>query len=332
MKRELLNKYMSVAGRALYNYVTQKPLVISFEVTHSCTCDCLHCDRGGEIEENSILKPEDYTALVSSIRPPVVQVSGGEPLLRKDIVDIVKAIKKPYKYFPFVIFVTNGSLLNREKYIELKESGVDRFSISLDFPNEKHDEFRRYPGLYSHLNQLVPQLAAIGNNDVALNSAITNDNLPYLTELRDKAQEWGVCISYSAYGILRTGNKDHFIDSQENLELLNKKIQELIKIKNEKGGILNSTYNLNKTYEFFRDGYIPDCKSGKNFFCVRPNGNLVPCSMKPHSKEFSTQEEIVTEFTNHNKCEKCYVSIRAYSSKPLYILIKDSLSYVVNFI
>ena len=65
-------------------------------------------------------------------------------------------------------------------------------------------------------------------------TAITNNNLPYLTELRDKAQEWGVCVSYSAYGILRTGNKDYFIDSQENLELLNKKIQELMNIKNEK--------------------------------------------------------------------------------------------------
>ncbi|MFC1562984.1 radical SAM protein [candidate division KSB1 bacterium] len=327
---KLLSKYSRIALRALRNYATNKPLVISFEVTHSCTCNCLHCDRGGIIEENNRLAPEDYSELVSSLNPPVVQVSGGEPLLREDVVDIVKAIKKPYKIFPYIIFVSNGSLMNREKYIELKEAGVDRFSFSLDFPNEKHDDFRRYPGLYAHLEKTIPELAELGNNDIAVNSAITRSNLPYLTELRDKAVEWGVCISYSAYGVLRTGDKDYFIYSEEEIKILEEKIKELIRIKKEKGGILNSEYNLKKTYEFFRDGQISGCKAGRRFFCVRPSGNLVPCSMKPHSREFSNHEEISAEFSSNNNCGNCYVSIRAYSSKPLRVLIKDSLSYLAS--
>ncbi len=323
-----MSRYANIAIQGLRNYITNKPLVISFEVTHSCTCDCVHCDRGGIINENGLLKPSDYASLVSSIRPAVIQISGGEPLLREDVVDIVKAIKSRHKVFPYIIFVTNASLLNKEKYIELKEAGVDRFSVSLDFPDERHDEFRKLPGLYAHLEKTIPQLAKLGNNDIALNSAITGSNFPYLCELRDNAEKWGVCISYSAYGILRTGNKDYFINSKEDMELLDIKIQELIRIKRIKGGILNSPYNLNKTYEFFRDGYISDCQSGRRFFCIRPNGDFVPCSMKPHSKVYSTQKEMLDEFTYHNKCEKCYVAIRAYSSEPLGILIKDSLSFL----
>jgi len=328
MKSMSLTQSARIAGRALRNYITDKPLVISFEVTHSCTCNCLHCDRGGTTKEKELLKPGDYPALVSSLRPSVVQVSGGEPLLRKDVVDIVKAIKNRSNGLPYIIFVTNGSLLNKENYVELKEAGVDRISVSLDFPNEKHDEFRRLPGLYAHLEETIPRLAAdFGNNDIAMNSAITKVNLPYLIDLAKKTEEWGVNISYSAYGILRTGDKSFFISSQEDLEMLQQKIHELIQLKKERGGILNSTYTLMKTYEFFKNGCIPNCNAGRRFLVVRPNGYLIPCSMRPHHQLYSTQEEMLEEFSKPNKCGECYVAIRAYSDKSFGTLLKDSLSF-----
>lgn len=327
MKGMSLTQSLRFAGRGLYNYITDKPFAISFEVTHSCTCDCLHCDRGGKMEEKELLKPADYATLISSLRPSAAQVSGGEPLLRKDVVDIVKAIKKHKNKLPHLVLVTNGSLLNKKKYVELKEAGVDRFSVSLDLPNEKHDEFRRHLGLYAHLERTIPRLADFGNNDIVLNSAITQVNLPYLIDLANKAEEWGVNISYTAYGILRTGDKSFSIYSKEDLEMLQQKIHELIQLKKEKRGILNSTYMLRRTYEFFRDGYIPNCNAGRRFLVVRPNGYLIPCSMRPHHRLYSTQEEMLEEFSEHNKCGECYVGIRAYSDKSFGTLVKDSLSF-----
>lgn len=327
MKGISLTQSLRVAGRGLRNYITDKPLVISFEVTHSCTCDCLHCDRGGKVEEEELLKPADYASLISSLRPSAAQVSGGEPLLRKDVVDIVKAIKKHKNKLPHLVLVTNGSLLNKKKYVELREAGIDRFSVSLDLPNEKHDEFRRLPGLYAHLEETIPRLADFGHNDIVLNSAITRVNLPYLIDLANKAEEWGVNISYTAYGVLRTGDKSFFIYSEEDLEMLRQKIHEIIQLKEEKKGILNSTYMLRRTYEFFRDGYIPNCNAGRRFLVVRPNGYLIPCSMRPHHRLYSTQEEMLEGFSKHNKCGECYVGIRAYSDKSLGALVRDSLSF-----
>jgi len=317
---------LHIVKQGLYNYITDKPLVISFEVTHSCNCNCLHCDRGGRKEENNLLEPKDYTDLVSSLRPPVVQVSGGEPLLRADVVDIVKAIKKNSNGLPHTILVTNGSLLNEENYAELKESGVDRFSVSLDLPNEKHDDFRKYPGLYAHLEETIPRLAKFGYGDITLNSAITQVNLPYLIDLANKAEEWGVSISYSAYGVLRTGDKSFFIYSKEDLAMLQQRIHELIQLKKEKGRILNSTHMLRRTYEFFRDGRIPNCNAGRGFLVIRPNGYLIPCSMCHHHRLYSTQEEMLEEFSKHNKCGECYVAIRAYSDKSFWILLGDRVS------
>ena len=168
--------------------------------------------------------------------------------------DIVRAIKQP-NGLPLVIFVTNGSLLNEKNYIQLKAAGVDRFSVSLDFPNELHDEFRGVPGLYKHLEEVIPYLARkYKNDDIAINSAITRDNLSYILPLAEKTAEWGVGISYSAYSILRTGNKDHFISSPEDLNALWQGLTGLLKLKKSNGGILNLEKPLLKTYQFFRDG------------------------------------------------------------------------------
>ena len=227
--------------------------------------------------------------------------------------------------------VTNGSLLNEENYAELKEAGVDRFSVSLDFPDEKHDEFRRHSGLYNHLEETIPRLAAhFGYRDITLNSAITRDNLPYLCDLAYKAEEWDVSISYSAYCVLRTGDSDLFISSKEDLEMLQEKIHELIQFKKERGRIINSTYTLMKTYEFFKDGYISDCNAGKRFLVVRPDGYLNPCSMH-HHRLYSTQEEMLGNFSKYNKCGECYVAIRAYSDNSPWVLLRNSVSSFLNF-
>ena len=62
--------------------------------------------------------------------------------------------------------------MTEEKYLELRAAGVDQFSVSLDFPDERHDDFRKYPGLYARLAQLVPGLASLGHDDIVLNSCI----------------------------------------------------------------------------------------------------------------------------------------------------------------
>jgi len=43
----------------------------------------------------------------------------------------------------------------------LRAAGVDQFSVSLDFPDERHDEFRLHPGLFKHLSEIVPRLARL---------------------------------------------------------------------------------------------------------------------------------------------------------------------------
>lgn len=326
MKGISVAQSFAIPARVLKNRFTNKPTVLSFEVTLSCVAKCKHCDTGGYKSNEQRLAPEEFSKYVKELQPAAVQLSGGEPLLREDLPDIARAVKSN-GCMPYLVVVTNAYLLNEQRYLELREAGADRFSISLDFPDERHDEFRRLPGLYAHLEKLVPKLASYGNDDIAINSAITGANFLCLRELADKAHEWGVDISYSAYSIRRTGNPQYFIFGEDNLEKLREAIQELVEIKSERGGILNPTSVLWNTYKFFRDGGIADCNAGRRFLVIRPEGVMNACSMY-RDRRYTSQKEMLEDFSDQNNCEDCYVAIRAYSDKPIWALAKDIVEFI----
>jgi Predicted Fe-S oxidoreductases len=315
---------IKLAKRGIRNYVTNRPLVVSLEVTLSCNCNCRHCDLGGIRKDERQLQPDDYGNLTRLLKPPVVQISGGEPLLRQDIVAVVKAIKQS-DGLPYLILVTNGALLNESNYLQLHEAGVNQLSVSLDFPDERHDEFRRHRGLYEHLEQTIPRLAKFGYGDIILNTAITRANLREILPLARKTADWGVFISYSAYTALRTGDKGYCIDAQEELEILRQAINELIELKKRSKHITNSKAVLLDTLKFFEQGYMPNCQAGKRFFVVMPDGSFIPCSL--HRNKYSTQKEMIEDFSRTNQCGGCYVAIRSYSDRPFWGLLKDAPAY-----
>ncbi len=314
---------LKLAKRGLYNCITNRPLVVSYEVTLSCNCNCLHCDLGGVTKGEKQLGPTDYANLTRLLNPPVVQISGGEPLLRKDIVAVAKAIKQSTR--PYLILVTNGVLLSESNYLQLYEAGVNQFSVSLDFPDERHDEFRGHPGLYRRLERALPQLAELGHRNIILNTVITRANLREILVLAQKAMEWGVAISYSAYTALRTGNKDYCIDTEEDLKVLRQSIYELAELRKRGRHIANSKAVLLDTLKFFEQGYMPNCKAGIRFFVVMPDGSFVPCSL--HRNKYSRQREMIENFSRSNGCGACYVAIRSYSEPQLLRQLKDIPHY-----
>jgi MoaA/NifB/PqqE/SkfB family radical SAM enzyme len=315
---------IKLASGAIHNYITKDPIVVSYEVTLSCNCNCRHCDLGGFIKDEKQIKPEEYGDLTRRLSPVAAQISGGEPLLRKDIAAIVRSIKQGgVKY---AILVTNGVLLNENNYLQLREAGVDQFSVSLDFPDERHDEFRRRPGLYRRLEQNLPRLAKLGFRDIILNTAITKANLKEILPLAKKAFEWGVDISYSAYTALRTGNKDYCLNNGEDLGILRQAINELIVLKKEDIRLANPELTLRDTLKFFEQGYMPNCKAGIRFLVVMPDGGLVPCSLR--RTKYATREEMVEKFSRTNRCGNCYVAIRSYSEMSFSSHAKNLPKYI----
>ena len=311
---------MKLVRRGIHNYITKRPLVVGYEVTLSCNLHCRHCDLGRFIKDEKQIKPEEYGNLTRRLSPVVAIFSGGEPLLRKDIAAVVKAVKQS-DGTPYLVLIGNGVLLNESNYLQLHEAGVNQFSVSLEFPDERQDEFRGRPGLYKHLEQTLPRLAKLGFRDVLLNTAINKANLREILPLAKRAIEWDVGISYSAYTPLRTGNEDYCLNNGEDLGILRQAINELVALRKRDNHIANAEAILLNTLKFFEQGYMPDCKAGIRSLVVMPDGSLVPCSM--HRSKYATQKEMVEKFSRTNQCNSCYCGLRSYSELSFLNHIKN---------
>jgi MoaA/NifB/PqqE/SkfB family radical SAM enzyme len=308
--------------RGHYNFLANKPLVVSFEVTSSCNADCHHCDKGGVLADEKPLTPEQIGDHYRELRPVAVQLSGGEPLLREDILEIAREIKEP-NGTPYLILVTNGNLLDKARYRALCAAGVDQFSISLDFPDDRHDEFRQVPGLFRQLDEIVPQLTAEGLNNIVMNTTISSQNVDLLTQMYRVADGWGAQISYSAYSALRTGDTGYTVSSKADLQTLRDQLDELIRMRNDEAAVKNPVSILNDTYRFFAEGGIPGCSAGYRFLLITSEGYYRPCAHK--ALKHRSQEELINEFSETNRCKGCYVAIRSYCDKSYVTLLKEQV-------
>lgn len=305
------------------NYFGKKPVVVSFETTLSCNANCKHCDLGLAVPNENRIKPEQYRQYIDTFMPPVIQLSGGEPLLRKDLLDIVRNVKiNPY--FPYTILVTNGWLLNTEKYRQFRDAGVNQFSISLDFPDERHDEFRVIKGLYQRLNEIIPELAAQGHGDVVLNTAITSANVHELEAIIENARRWGVCLSFSVYTPLRTDDPSLVVTDPVARRSLVELFDKCRRRQGKYATVVNSCTNLDGILTFIQQGTIPHCSAGCKFLVVRPDGLLNPCSLQ--RVNFNDQASMLRDFTDRNECGGCYVSIRSYVEISFRKLLWENVS------
>ena len=332
MRKVPLGGSLRIIGRGSLNWLAQRPIVVSFEVTDACTCYCKHCDHGGPRDTSNNLKPAEYRRYMEALRPCVVQISGGEPLMRADVVEIVREVKGGARSGimhgsrpPYTILVSNWSEMTAEKYLALRHAGVDQFSVSLDFPDERHDEFRVYPGLYRHLEDLIPRLTKLGHDDIVLNTCITSENVGEINRIGDKAREWGANLCYSAYSARRTGCRDYFLDSAEQLAELNAQLDRVEARRDPSNWIVNAPTTLDATRRYFAKRGTPGCKAGLRFLVVTADGMLQPCSMQFRKYRLEDRDRMIEEFTSHNSCDECYVSIRSYLDKSFPQLLSENV-------
>jgi MoaA/NifB/PqqE/SkfB family radical SAM enzyme len=330
MHKVPFSESLRIIARGSKNWFAGRPIVVSFEVTDSCTCWCKHCDHGGPKDNARNLKPADYRRYMDVLRPSVVQVSGGEPLMRPDLIDIVRNIKCS-SGIPYTILVSNWSMMTKERYLALRDAGINQFSVSLDFPDERHDEFRQLKGLYKKLSEIMPELSALRHDDIVLNNCITSENVSEINAVADKAREWGVNVSYSAYSPRRTGCRDYFLNSPEQIDILQRELAKVKSRMDDTKWVANSVSTIDATQRYFENGNAPGCKAGLRFLVVTSDGSLQPCSMQFKRYPLHEQARMVSEFTETNKCDECYVSIRSYLDKSFPQVLRENVAGFFSF-
>ena len=124
--------------------------VVVWNCTRTCNLRCLHCYYGADAQPSaSELPTEEARKFIDDLaffRVPVLLISGGEPLIRRDILDLAAyASDKGIR----VTFSTNGTLLTREIVKRMKSLGVGYVGISFDGTPSVHDYFRAREGAFA---------------------------------------------------------------------------------------------------------------------------------------------------------------------------------------
>lgn len=323
MPRLSTQRQMMLSARGIRNILRGRPVSVSFEVTFNCNADCEHCNWGRSLKiDEPTLPPEVWGNLLADMKPVIAQVSGGEPLLRRDIYDIISEMRRRDPLAVFVL-TTNAQILNEERYDRLRACGIDEFSISLDYPDERHNEYRSLNNSFQKLSQLIPRLAARDNQDILLACVVQSQNFRDLPRIAQVARDWGVAVNFSIYTHLRTGREYLTIDPDGQLTELQDVVDRLIEMQAEGYPIATSPYSLQKIVDFYRTRSQPGCKAGHRFFIVNPWGRLAPCGII--QGDFANQRDLIENFSRENKCDMCYTSLRAGSEKTPYRMIADAL-------
>ena len=153
-------------ARALYGTIQNRrvPNMLSFAINDVCNASCEHCSFFDGVEEKgrAVLTTGQAQKLIRDAQElgvSVVNIVGGEPLMREDLPEIIKAVDKDLST---TLLVTNGSLL-ADKALLLRRSGLDSVYVSIDSANPlKHDLFRGTKGLFAKAMEGIQKAKAAG--------------------------------------------------------------------------------------------------------------------------------------------------------------------------
>ena len=168
------------------------PRLVFWEVTKGCNLRCIHCRATAtELSSPDDLPTGKALAIIDQIADhysPILVLSGGEPLFRKDIFQLARhATDRGLR----VALATNGTLVTPEIAQKIKDAGVRRVSISIDGADAPtHDAFRHIPGAFDDALRGFGCLKSIGV-PVQINTTVASHNVDQLPDILALARRIG---------------------------------------------------------------------------------------------------------------------------------------------
>jgi MoaA/NifB/PqqE/SkfB family radical SAM enzyme len=241
----------------------------------------------------------------------MITFTGGEPLLRRDLEQLVSAVARAVR-LKYIAVITHGGMLTPERALSLWDAGINQFNISLDFLDERHDRARGIPGLTAKILSTIPKMRELGIDNIRFNTVIKDVNLDQLVPIAHRARELGAGVSFSCYTDLKNGNAAYRV-KMEQLQRLDAVINELLEFKRRHRGVITSSdYYLRQVPRYFRGEMREPCLSGLRTVHVDPTGQVRRCPDFPndfHWTEFRRYEPI--------DCNACYYACRGEAQAPL---------------
>lgn len=191
----------SLPSHLLQFSIDKKPVVV-WNLTKACNLNCIHCYASASISAHKEeIGHQDALSIIDDLAEfgvPVLLFSGGEPLLRKDIIELIQyAVKRGIR----AVLSTNGTLINCDTALKLRDAGISYVGISLDGLEEVNDRFRRLKGAFRHAMKGISNCQEAGIK-VGLRFTINRFNVkevPMIFDLIEKEGIDRVCFYHLVY-------------------------------------------------------------------------------------------------------------------------------------
>ena len=256
-------------------------MIVSWNVTNACNMYCDHCYREAGCKAEEELSTQEAKTLLEQIaraRFKIMIFSGGEPLMRPDIVELVAYATK-LGLRP--VFGTNGTLITLEMAKKLKAAGAMGMGISLDsLDKAKHNEFRKFPGAWEGAVRGMENCRKVGL-PFQIHTTVMDWNNAELESITDFAVEKGA-VAHHFFFLVPTGRaKSIEAESlraeqyEDTLTRIMKKQQQVdIELKPTCAPQFMRIADQMGIKTRFRRG----CLAGTAYCIISPRGKVQPCA------------------------------------------------------
>ncbi len=291
MNIAILSRYFKIVASYYTGYPLFKPDTISVIVYNSCNLKCQMCDFWRDNKNSALTTLETYIIFLKDIADygvKKVQFTGGEPLLNKDIYELLITAKD---FGLSTMMVTNGTLIS-DKNVELLVKNLDTIYISVDAPNEEqHDRIRGVAGAFKKTTNGIKLLVDTRNKyslktRIIVCSTIVPDGIhdpeDMLNLIKELGADWIIYNPASSVSYGNTQLKDKFSDNNISMNKYDGMVNKIIEIMGDSSNSIRSNpFYLESSKKFLRQNkrfvYIPCYGGGYNGPLLSVNGEIFPC-------------------------------------------------------
>ncbi|HET7295137.1 MAG TPA: TIGR04053 family radical SAM/SPASM domain-containing protein [Vicinamibacteria bacterium] len=184
------------------------PFLVIWEATRACALACVHCRADALARRDPReLTTEEGFRLLDQVRafgdpPPFVVLTGGDPMWRKDLAELVRHGTE--LGLTVALTPSGTAMCTRARLAELKDAGLSRVAVSLDGPDaETHDAFRRVKGSYGYTMRIIEAVVELGL-PLQINSTVSRLTLPLLGRMAECVAEFPLAL-WAVFFLVQTG-------------------------------------------------------------------------------------------------------------------------------
>lgn len=318
--------------------------IAQWDINNSCNLNCKHCRVSKKQVSEGELTLKEGKELLAQLwynGITMLNISGGEPFIRRDLFEILEYAKK----FEDIVITTNCTLIEEEECKKLSKFSNVRLSISLDGMEDIHDSFRRKKGTFTKVINTLPLLKQY-QIPFSIRYTLSKETIADAENVLNLVAEKGAS-DFNIRRVIITGN------ANENMLLSNKEYKDII------GKIIRRCKELNIKFrtgdptllpifpeiigiDIKKDNinqYYSGCTAGDEIIYIDYKGNVGACSYIPifvgnikdkPLDEILNNDKLFTDLINYKKnlkgkCSKCTYKMICGGCRANALALKNSI-------